>query len=530
MKIIATALARILLMSLAFAGLATNATAETRTALHRGNVAEPDTLDPHKMTTLYEGYIARDIYTALVARNNKGILGPGTAETWDISEDGLVYTFHLRENLKWSDGHDLTAGDVVAGFQRLLDPKTASQSASLVYMVKNAEEVATGQMPVDQLAVRAIDPQTVEVILNHPAPQFLGIIAGGRGAPLPRHAYEQHGDEWVYQRNFVGNGAFKLAEWQPNDYIRVVKNPYFYDADKVKLEEVYYYPTADYNAAIKRYRAGELDWNAQIPTQQMALLEKIAPDDIYISKALSITYIWVNNQAEPFNDPRVRAALAMAIDRKTITDKIMKMGETPAYSMVPPFVTDYTGPQFDFKDMPMDARRVRARELLAEAGFGPGNELEFEYRIRATADGKRHAAAIQSFWKAVGVKANILATDIKTHYADLSEHNFAVADAGWSALDDPEDFLYLALTSSGAQNSGNYSNPEYDRLMEEAQQIANIEDRFAKMAEAEGILLADYGIIPLYYATDRHLVAPQVKGFHANVIDVHPSQYIWIEE
>ncbi|TNE41055.1 MAG: peptide ABC transporter substrate-binding protein [Alphaproteobacteria bacterium] len=522
--------AGLLALILTLIGLSLPAMGEGRTALHRGNVAEPDTLDPHKLTTLYEGYISRDIYTPLVARDNKGIMGPGIAESWDISEDGLVYTFHLRDNLKWSDGHDLTADDVVAGFQRLLNPTTASQSASLVYMIKNAEEVATGHMPVDQLAIRALDPQTVEITLNHPAPQFLGIIAGGRGAPLPRHAYAEHGDEWVYQQNFVGNGAFLLAEWQPNNYIRAVKNPYFYDADKVKLEEVYYYPTEDYNAAIKRYRAGELDWNAQIPTQQMALLEKVAPDDIYISKALSITYIWVNNQAKPFDDPRVRAALAMSIDRKIITDKIMKMGETPAYSMVPPFVTDYSGPQFDFKDMSMDERRTRARELLSDAGFGPDNPLEFEYRIRATADGKRHAAAIQNFWKGVGIKANILATDIKTHYADLSEHNFSVADAGWSALDDPEDFLYLALTSSGAQNSGNYSNPDYDRLMAEAQQIADIKARFAKMAEAEAILLGEYGIIPLYYATDRHLVAPHVKGFYGNVVDVHPSQYIWIEE
>jgi oligopeptide transport system substrate-binding protein len=504
--------------------------AEARDTLHRGNVAEPDTLDPHKMTTLYEGVIARDIYYSLVVRNQYGEIIGGMAETWDISEDGLTYTFHLRPGLKWSDGHELTAGDVVAGFHRLLDPATASQTASLIFMVHGAEAAATGNAPLEDIAIRAIDERTVEFVLDHPSPPFIELIMGGRGTPLPRHAYEELGDTWVRQGSFVGNGPFMLAEWQPNDYIRVVKNPHFYDAENIELEEIYYYPTEDYNAAIKRYRAGELDLNTQIPTQQMKLLEKVAPDDINVSQTLGMTYIWVNHQRAPFDDVRVRAAMAMSIDREIIAEKIMRMGEMPAYSFVPPYVTNYEGPKFDFAEDSLTDRQDRARELLAEAGFGPDNPLEFEYRIRASADGKRHGAAIQNMWKAVGIKANVLATDIKTHYNDLSEHNFGVADAGWSALDDPEDYLYLCLTSSGQQNSGNYSNPEYDSLMAEAKLIANITDRFAKMAEAEAVLLGEYGIIPLYFGTDRNLVAQHVKGFHNNSPNVHASQYMSIAE
>lgn len=507
---------------------ASSAMAETRTTLYRGNVAEPDTLDPHKMTTLYEGVIGSDIYQPLVQNNQYGELVGGTAETWDISEDGLIYTFHLRPNLKWSDGHDLSADDVVAGFRRLLNPATASQTASLLFMVQGAEEAATGKAPIEDVAITAIDDRTVEFTLEHPSPPFLRLIIGGRGTPLPRHAYAEHGDTWVYQDNFVGNGPFMLTEWQPNDYIRVVKNPHFYDADNIKLEEIYYYPTEDYNAAIKRYRAGELDLNTQIPTQQMPLLEKVAPDDINISRTLGVTYIWVNHDMAPFDDVRVREAMAMAIDRKVIAEKVMRMGETPAYSLVPPYITNYTGPSFDFAGDTIADRQTRARELLADAGYGPDNTLEFEYRIRASADGKRHGAVIQNMWKAVGIKANILATDIKTHYNDLSEQNFGVADAGWSALDDPEDFLYLCQTSSGDQNSGRYSNPAYDALMEEALHIANIPERFAKMAEAEAVLLGEYGIIPLYFGTDRNLVAQHVRGFENNIQNAHPSRYMWI--
>ncbi len=504
------------------------ADAETRLILHRGNVAEPDTLDPHKMTTVYENSIGRDLFRSLVTRNAEGDIVPGQAERWDVSEDGLTYTFYLRENSKWSDGHPLTAQDFVAGFQRVFDPKVGSQAAPILFMIANGEEVVFGKLPLDELGVKALDDMTVQIKLRYPSPTFLEIINGPRGSALPRHVFAEHGNRWVKPGNMVSNGAYSLVSWRPNANIRLQKNEHFFDAHTVELDEIVFYPTEDYSAAVKRFRAGELDLNTQIPTQQVRLLKKILPESTRITPALSVTYIIMNQKEAPFDDVRVREALSISIDRELIANKVMQMGEVPAYRLTPYAVSNYDGPEFPFKDMTMDERRQRARELLTEAGFGPDNPLKFEYRIRASADGKRHAVAIQSMWKAVGVQPQILGTEIKSHYADLGEHNFQVADAGWSSLNAPEDFLYLAQTEAGEQNYGQYHSEEFDAAVFAARNIADIVERNKKMAEAEAILLRDHGMIPLYFGTNRNLVAEYMNGYHDNTSNTHDSYYMEI--
>lgn len=499
------------------------------TTLNRGNVAEPDTLDPHKMSTVYENVIGRDIFCAVADYTPDGTIVPACAKSWDISEDGLTYTFHLREGLVWSDGVPVTAADYVAGLRRVFDPATASEQAAILDMIKNGKAISYGEKPVSDLGARVVDDLTFVVELSRPSPGYIFLIGAPRGAPLPRHIYEKFGDEWVKPANIVSNGAFLLEDWRPHDFVHVVKNPTFYDADNVRLEDIYYYPTEDYNAAVKRLRAGELDLNTQIPTQQVDFLRRILPDAVHIVPGLTITYIIVNHEKEEFKDVRVRRALSMAIDRKAITEKVMRMGETVAARMVPDAVRGYSGPDADFITWPMDKRRAEAKRLLAEAGYGPENPLAFEYRIRATADGKRHAIAIVSMWNQIGVKAEILGTEIKVHYADLQGSNFHVADAGWQALDDPENFLYLARTEADVQNYGNYSSPRFDGLMNEALQIANIEKRYALMAQAEAILLEEQGIIPLYFGTNRNLIASYVRGYADNGGNSHPSRYMWID-
>lgn len=319
-----------------------------------------------------------------------------------------------------------------------------------------------------------------------------------------------------------------LKDWRPHDFVEVVKNPTFHDADNVKLETVYYYPTEDYNAAVKRFRAGELDLNTQIPTQQVELLRSLFPDAVHIVPGLTITYVIINHEKEPFTDLRVRRALSMAIDRKAITEKVMRMGETVASGMIPGAITDYNGPKADFTEWPMDKRRTEAIRLLAEAGFNDDNPLSFEYRIRASADGKLHAIAITSMWKQIGVEAEILATEIKVHYNDLQAGSFLVADAGWNAGNNPEYYLYLARTEAGVQNYGNYSSPRYDQLMNEALQIAQLRQRYDKMAEAEAVMLDEQGLIPLYFGTNRNLIASYVRGYADNGVNSHPSRHMWI--
>lgn len=499
------------------------------TTLHRGNVAEPDTLDPHKMSTVYENVIGRDIFCSVADYTPDGKIAPACAESWEISEDGLTYIFHLRKDLVWSDGVPVTAADYVAGLRRVMDPATATEQAAILDMIKNAEAITRGDMPVSELGARVINDLTFEVVLSRPSPSYIYLAAGPRAAPLPRHVFAKYGDDWVRPDNIISNGAFLLEDWRPHDFVHVIKNPDFYDADKVKLENVYYYPTEDYNAAVKRFRAGELDLNTQLPTQQVDMLREILPGAVHIVPGLTITYIIVNHEKEEFKDVRVRRALSMAIDRQAITDKVMRMGETPAGGMVPGAVARYTAPKVDFMAWDMDRRRAEAIRLLAEAGYGPDNPLTFEYRIRATADGKRHAIAITSMWEKIGVKAEILGTEIKVHYADLQESNFWAADAGWQSLDNPEDFLYLARTEAGPQNYGNYSSARFDGLMNKALQIADITKRNDLMAEAEAVLLEEQGIIPLYFGTNRNLVATYVKGYADNGNNTHPSRYMWID-
>lgn len=499
------------------------------TTLHRGNVAEPDTLDPHKMSTVYEIVIGDDLFCSATGASPDGELVPDCAKSWDISDDGLTYTFHLREGLAWSDGTPLTAEDFVAGLRRVINPVTASEQAAILDMIENAVAITNGKMPLSELGVRVIDPLTYEIRLSRPSPTFLYLIRGPRGSPLPRHAFEKYGAEWVRPANVVTSGAFTLADWRPHDFVHTRKNPNYHGAAEVKLENIYYYPTEDYNSAVKRFRAGELDLNTQVPTQQVDFLKELFPDAVHIVPGMTVTYIIVNHDKEEFRDVRVRHALSMAIDRRAITDKVMKMGETPAKGMVPGAVARYQGPQTHFSSWSMEERRTEAKRLLAEVGYGPDNPLTFEYRIRATADGRRHAVAITSMWKEIGVKAEILGTEIKVHYADLQQANFWVADAGWQSLDSPEGYLYLAQTSAGPQNYGNYSSPRFDGLMETALQIANTEKRNALMAEAEAILLEEQGIIPLYYGTNRNLVASYVQGFEDNNTDTHVSRHMWID-
>jgi oligopeptide transport system substrate-binding protein len=499
------------------------------TTLHRGNVAEPDTLDPHKMSTVYENVIGRDLFCGVSNRKPDGTIFADCAESWDISDDGLTYTFHLREGLKWSDGKPVTSHDYVAGLKRVMDPKTASEQAAILDMVKNARDVSYGRKPLDELGVHAVDELTFVVELERPSPSFIPIYGGPRGSALPRHIYAKYGDDWVKPGNMVSNGPFMLKDWRPHEYVRVEKNPHHYAAANTKLEEIYYYPTDEYNAAVKRFRAGELDLNTQLPTQQVDFLRKILPDAVHIVPSLSVTYIIVNHKKPMFQDLRVRRALSMAIDRTIITEKVMRMGETPAHRFTPYSISDYKGTDVYYSTWPIEKRKEEAIRLLAEAGYGPDNPLAFEYRIRATADGKRHAVAITSMWKDIGVEPEILGTEVKVHYNDLQGANFWIADAGWQALDNPEDFLYLARTEAGIQNYGNYSSERFDDKMNAALQIADIETRHAMMAEAEAIMLDEQGLIPLYFSTNRNLVAPYVKGYDDNAVNAHASQFMWID-
>ncbi|TNE37442.1 MAG: peptide ABC transporter substrate-binding protein [Alphaproteobacteria bacterium] len=504
--------------------------AEARTTLHRGNASEPDTLDPQKANIVPDQVIIGDMVLPLVAGDANGLEIPGGASHWDISDDGLVYTFYLRDGLEWSDGTPITADDYVAGIQRLYTPATASQAAAFVYMIENAQAVHQGDKLPEELGVRALDRATVEIRLWRPEPQFLNTISSVWFAPIPRAVVAQYGDAWTKPEHYVGSGPFLLKEWSPNDRIVLAKNPNFIEADQIKLDEVIYYPSENSESALKRFRAGELDFVSGVPSHKIDFLKDQLAAETRLSAYPAINYIVFNTSIAPFDDKRVRTALAIAIDRQTYADKIMKKGEQPAVSFVPAAIRDYPTPVMDYADLPLAERRELARALLDDAGFNDLNPLSFDFRVRASPDRKRGAVAISAMWKAIGVDGKIHSTELKTHYADIDSGNYVVAGAGFVGSSGPEIFLELFLSDNTIGNSSRYKNPAYDALMAKAFPIPQIGPRYAKMAEAEALMLKDFPVAPINYSVTGNLVSTHVRGYEDNIYDAHPSRFMWIEE
>lgn len=511
--------------------LVTGASAQNDKLLTIGNGAEPDTLDPHKSTGTWESTIVGDMMMGLMTEDIMGNAIYGSAVAHETSPDGLVYTFTMRPGLVWSDGVPVTAHDFAFAMRRILNPATASQYASLLYVIKNAAPINMGKAEGDILGVRAIDDATLEITLENPAPYFLELLTHQTTAPVPMHKVKELGSAWVKAGNYVSNGAYTLSEWVPQGHVKLVKNELFYDAANVAIEEVVFIPTIDAAAALNMFRAGELDYNRGAPLQQIDWMRENLPDEFISHPYMGLSYIQLNTLRKPFDDPRVRMALAMVIEREVYTDKILRAGQTPAYAFVPPGINNHEfGERMSFEGLPIAERIQMARDLLAEAGYDRSNPLTFEYKYREGIDGKRLAVVTRAMWQRIGVKANLLKVEVKTHYADLRVGNFDVADAGWIGdYNDSQNFLYLLQTSTGQMNYGKYSNPEFDGLMDQANQTLDLGTRANLMRQAEAIILSEQPIIPTFFATSSSLVHTYVKGWEPNVSHRHRTRYIYID-
>lgn len=519
---------RRLIVGVMAAGLVASAAAVT---LKRGNQGEPDTLDPPKYSLVIELNILNDLFDGLVVNDARGEPVPGAAESWDMSADGRVYTFHLRQGLKWSDGTPLTAEDFAAGFRRAMDPKTTAQLVDLAYTVKNARPIAAGEMPPDQLGVRAVDDRTFEVTLEAPDLAFIRLVAGyALFFPLPRHVYAVAGEGWAKPGVMVSNGAYALAEWTPAAQIRLVKNPNYWNAANVAIDEVLFYPTSDEAAALNQFRAGELDLSLGFPPGQYEWLKANLPKEVSITPASVISFLTLNTRNPKFADPRVRRAISLAIDRNILTDKVLATGQTPAYGVIPKVVKDYTPPpDEDFSAMPMPRRITDAKALLEAAGYGPANPLEFRLDYRAGDANKKVTVAIAAMLQRIGIKANLQANEVKVHYAKLREGDFEAADGGWQGTPDPAFFALLLQTGSDSNYAG-WSNAEFNRLTRAAAIEIDPARRMSMYAEADGIAMNETALVPLFNTAHRALVQQWVKGFEGNPTNTHRSCDLRIEK
>ncbi len=495
---------------------------------NRGSAAEPESLDPHKTSTVYEAHVLRDLFQGLVMQDAKSGLIPGAAESWTVSDDGTVYTFKLRKNGVWSDGSPVTADDFVFAFHRLEDPATAAEYASMLYPIKGAEAFNSKKGKAEDMGVKAIDANTLEITLNAPTPYFLEMLTHQATYPVSKAAVEKLGADWVKPGKMISNGAYTLAEWVPNDHIKLVKNPKFWDADSVKIDVVNYLPTEDRSSAMKRFEAGEFDSYDDLPTEQLADLKAKFGDQIRVGPYLGTYYFSIKTDKAPWDNVELRNAISMAIDRDFIAEKVWQNSMLPGYSMVPPGIEGYTPAMAKYADMSQIDREDEAKKIFEKLGYTPEHPLKMEIRYNTSENHKNTAVAIQEQLKPLGVEVSLLNTDTKTHYAFLQEKgNYDVARAGWIAdYKDPETFLGISRKASG-NNYSNYNSPAFEAAMDKAAADGGKpEERMKDLEAAERILVDDVGNIPILYYSYHNIVSPKLHGFEDNVMDVHPSRFI----
>jgi len=498
--------------------------------LNRGTASEPGTLDPHTATGNSAAPVLYDMNVGLTAFDENGRVTAGAAESWVISDDGLTYTFTLRPDLKWSDGSPLDAQDFVYSFRRLLTPSTAARFASFFYAIRNARAIVKGEQPPEALGVSAPDARTVVVELEFPAAFLLQNLGSNPAAPVPRQSLEEHGRRWTRPGNMLSNGAYRLVEYVPQSYIELEKNPYFYAADSVQIDKVRYYPTQNLATQLNRYLAGELDVLLAFPVDKVASLRAERPDELLIWPSLGTDYFVVNTREKPFDDPRVRRAMSLAIDRDGLVAKILSPGAKAAYTLTPPAITNHEPPEPEWASRPMGERMAEARRLMAAAGYGPGNPLKLTIRYDTREETRRLVVAVSAMWRGIGVQAKSEDSDFVTLNKSARTADFQVLRYAWFAPnDDPATFLGL-LDSTNPNNYSGYANPEFDRRYRDANASLDPERRIKGLQQAEAVAIADDPVIPVSFFSRRFLVKPYVKGFRENPRGLTQTRYFTLEK
>lgn len=499
----------------------------------RGNDADPETLDPHKSSTVAEAHILRDLYEGLLTYDNHGAIIPGAATAWTVSDDGLTYTFTLRPDGRWSNGDPVLATDFVFSLSRILAPATAAKYAEVLYPLRNARAVNRGAMPAEALGVSAPDPRTLVFALEQPTPYWLELLTHQTALPVHPASVARYGDGFTRAGNLVTNGAYALAEMVPNDRITLTRNPHFHAAASVAIPTVAFLPTPDLASAVRRYAGGEIDSLADLPGDQMASLKRRFGDQVVLGPALGLYALAVNTAKKPFDDVRVRRALSLVIDREFLCRRLWGETMNPAYSLCPPGLDHYRQPpEMPGRDtLPID-REAEARALLAQAGFGPdGKALAVEYRFNASDNNRNTALAIAEMWRGIGVEARLVYTDAKTHFAYLRDGgDFDVARMSWVAdYSDPQNFLFLLETGNDGLNPGHYANPAYDALMRAAAAERDVGRRAELLYRAETIVVTELPWIPVMHTRSKALIAPRLKGYHPNLRNAAPTRFLRLD-
>jgi len=502
--------------------------------LHFGNGTNIQTTDPHIATGLPEHHVITSIFEGLVTKNPYTLEPePGVAESWDISSDGLTYTFYLRENALWSNGDLITAEDFRWSWERALTPELAAQNSYMLYPILNAEAFNTGEISdFSQVGIKVISDLVLEVQLRAPTPFFLQLMDHYITYPVHRETVESFGlytdnlSRWSREGNIVSNGPFELTEWQVNSHVRVEKRENYWDADTVKLNAIVFYPTENLITEERMFRDGLLHRTEEVPLDKVPVYLAEDPDSIVIAPYLSSYFYLINTTREPFNDVNVRRALSMAVDRDLLNETVLENIMQPAYFLTPPGTIGYE-PPVTFGYDP-----EQARALLADAGYPNGEGFPtFEILYNTQENHRKIAIAIQEMWREqLNINVSIVNQEWQVYLESVDNMNYDVARRGWVGdYVDPNTYLDMYITGGGNNNVG-FSNPRYDEIViDEAPLKLDNKERFALYREAETILMNEMPIIPIYIYQTKNLKSLDIKGAPSNIMDHYNWKYIYLE-
>lgn len=498
--------------------------------LHRGNGAEPETLDIHKSSGIPEANIQRDLFEGLVSEAADGQLIPGAAKEWKQDESGKVWTFLLRKNGFWSNGEPVIANDFVFALRRAVNPLTASEYAFILWPIKSAKAINSGKIKeLEKLGVEAVDKYTLKITLENPTSFLPGLLAHHMAYPLNQKAMEVFGKKWTRPNNLISNGAYQLSEWIPQSHLKLIKNKYYRGSDQIKIKTVVYYPTEDQSSALKRFRAKELDITDDVPSSQISWVQKNLPKAFHSSPYMGTYYLALNLEKPPFKgNLALRRALSLAINRNILTAKITKSGEIPAMGWVPPGVSQYESQSMDEKNLSKLERIKLAKTLYEKAGYSKSKPLTIELLYNTSENHKKIAIALSAMWKQVlGVKTSLKNEEWKVYLNSRTQRQFQVIRAGWIGdYNDASNFLDIFRSDIGTMNPSAWKNSKYDALMKAAESETDTKKRASLMQAAEALLLKQMPMIPIYYYTTQHLVNEKIKGWQDNTMDIHPTRYL----
>lgn len=477
--------------------------------------SEPESLDPQQTTGAQEWAIIRHMFIGLLSLDPHGRAVPGIAESWDISGDGKLWTFHLRNDAKWSNGDPITSEDFVYSFRRLVDPESGTAGSPDLFEVTNAISIATGkEKDITKLGVDAPDAHTFRIFFVNPRTIMPLLLTDPMLVPLHRATIERWGNKWTRPENIVSDGPYIMTSWVPQSGITMIRNPYFYDLNAVSISQVNFVEVEQSSVELKQFRAGELDW-AHLTPATIEWARQNGHDDFHSVPSNGYSFLFFNMTSGVLaHDIRIRQALAMSINREVLIEKVAPLGQAAAYGILPPVITGYTRQEMLFKNQSMNERIDRAKKLIYKAGYSDKNPLSVNIIYPRNPEIYRVLFAISKMWEEIGVKTTLEDMEWQALLGRKKSQNFEIGYvSGLGNYDDPEPALENFRSDAGNYNYGGYKNQKFDVLFQEAMSATDIELHRQILSRCERMVLDDYPVIPLWYLQNNWMVVPQLKGW-----------------